>query len=96
MSFNGTEAMDIVKGPGSAVYGPQGQGPGGYVNLVRRLLISTGSISIPVSRWATGPAAIPIRIRKPRSILARRSMTSWLIASATSALGQSILYQRQG
>src|SRR5882757_7937682 len=34
LSFNGTEAMDIVKGPGSAVYGPQGQGPGGYVNLV--------------------------------------------------------------
>ncbi len=34
LSFNGVEAMDIVKGPGSAVYGPQGQGPGGYVNFV--------------------------------------------------------------
>lgn len=35
-SFNGVEAMDIVKGPGSAVYGPQGQAPGGYVNLVTK------------------------------------------------------------
>jgi outer membrane receptor protein involved in Fe transport len=35
-SFNGIEAMDIVKGPGSAVYGPQGEGPGGYVNLVTK------------------------------------------------------------
>jgi outer membrane receptor for monomeric catechols len=35
-SFNGVEAMDIVKGPGSAVYGPQGQGPGGYVNFVTK------------------------------------------------------------
>jgi iron complex outermembrane receptor protein len=36
-SFNGVEAMDIVKGPGSAVYGPQGQGPGGYVNFVTKV-----------------------------------------------------------
>jgi outer membrane receptor for monomeric catechols len=35
-SFNGIEAMDIVKGPGSAIYGPQGEGPGGYVNLVTK------------------------------------------------------------
>jgi len=35
-SFNGVEALDIVKGPGSAVYGPQGQGPGGYVNAVTK------------------------------------------------------------
>ena len=35
-SFNGVEAMDIVKGPGSAVFGPQGQGPGGYVNFVTK------------------------------------------------------------
>jgi hypothetical protein len=34
LSFNGVEAMDIVKGPGTAVYGPQGNGPGGYVNFV--------------------------------------------------------------
>jgi outer membrane receptor protein involved in Fe transport len=36
LSFNGVEAMDIVKGPGSAVYGPQGNGPGGYVNFVTK------------------------------------------------------------
>jgi len=35
-SFNGVEAMDIVKGPGSAVYGPQSQGPGGYANFVTK------------------------------------------------------------
>jgi len=35
-SFNGVEALDIVKGPGSAVYGPQGMGPGGYVNMVTK------------------------------------------------------------
>jgi len=35
-SFNGVEAMDIVKGPGSAVYGPQSQAPGGYANLVTK------------------------------------------------------------
>ena len=31
-SFNGVDGMDIVKGPGSAVFGPQSQAPGGYVN----------------------------------------------------------------
>jgi iron complex outermembrane receptor protein len=36
LSFNGVEAMDIVKGPGTAVYGPQGNGPGGYVNFVSK------------------------------------------------------------
>jgi iron complex outermembrane receptor protein len=36
LSFNNVEAMDIVKGPGSAVYGPQGNGPGGYVNFVSK------------------------------------------------------------
>jgi outer membrane receptor for monomeric catechols len=35
-SFNGVEAMDIVKGPGSAIYGPQGEGAGGYVDLVMK------------------------------------------------------------
>jgi len=34
LSFNNVEAMDVVKGPGSAVYGPQGEGAGGYVNFV--------------------------------------------------------------
>lgn len=32
-SFNGVESMDVVKGPGSAIYGPQSQGAGGYVNF---------------------------------------------------------------
>lgn len=35
-SFNQVEAIDVVKGPGSAVYGPQGQGPGGYVNFITK------------------------------------------------------------
>ncbi len=35
-SFNGVESMDIVKGPGSAVYGPQGEGAGGYVDMVMK------------------------------------------------------------
>ena len=35
-SFNQVEAIDVVKGPGSAVFGPQGQGPGGYVNFVTK------------------------------------------------------------
>jgi outer membrane receptor protein involved in Fe transport len=36
LSFNGVEAMDVVKGPGTAVYGPQGEGAGGYVNFVTK------------------------------------------------------------
>jgi len=36
-SFNGVESMDIVKGPGSAVYGPQNNGVGGYVNFVNKM-----------------------------------------------------------
>src|SRR5471032_3140508 len=36
LSFNNVEAMDIVKGPGSAIYGPQGEGAGGYVNFVTK------------------------------------------------------------
>src|SRR5471032_1671225 len=35
-SFNGVGALDIIKGPGSAVYGPQGEGAGGYVNFVMK------------------------------------------------------------
>lgn len=35
-SFNGVESMDIIKGPGSAVYGPQNNGVGGYVNFVNK------------------------------------------------------------
>jgi hypothetical protein len=35
-SFNGVEALDIVKGPGSAVYGPQSNGAAGYTNFVMK------------------------------------------------------------
>ena len=35
-SFNGVEALDIVKGPGSAVYGPQSNGAAGYTNFVTK------------------------------------------------------------
>jgi hypothetical protein len=52
-SFNGVEAMDIVKGPGSAVYGPQGQGPGGYVNFVTKLPYFDGFHGEVLSRWGT-------------------------------------------
>ena len=36
-SFNGVESIDVVKGPGTAVYGPPAHGLGGYVNLVTKL-----------------------------------------------------------
>lgn len=36
LSFNGVEAMDIVKGPGTATMGPQGNGLGGFVNFVAK------------------------------------------------------------
>jgi len=35
-SFNGVEAMDVVKGPGSAIYGPQSEGAGGYANFTTK------------------------------------------------------------
>jgi iron complex outermembrane receptor protein len=35
-SFNQMESMDVVKGPGSATYGPPGGGPGGYVNVLTK------------------------------------------------------------
>lgn len=56
-SFNGIEALDIVKGPGSAVYGPQGLGPGGYVNLVTKKPYFDGqhtSISATLGHWTSG------------------------------------------
>ncbi len=36
-SFNQVESLDVVKGPGSAVYGPPGGGPGGYVNFITKV-----------------------------------------------------------
>ncbi|MFM8360939.1 MAG: TonB-dependent receptor plug domain-containing protein, partial [Verrucomicrobiota bacterium] len=52
-SFNSVEAMDIVKGPGSAVYGPQGQGPGGYVNFVTKLPYFDKFHGEMTTRWGT-------------------------------------------
>jgi iron complex outermembrane recepter protein len=57
LSFNGVEAMDIVKGPGTAVYGPQGNGPGGYVNFVAKEPYFDGEhydISATFGTWAKG------------------------------------------
>ena len=56
-TFNGADSMDIVKGPGSAVYGPQGNGPGGYVNLVMKQPYfdeDHGDISVTWGNWASG------------------------------------------
>jgi outer membrane receptor for ferric coprogen and ferric-rhodotorulic acid len=36
-SFNQVESLDLVKGPGSATYGPPGGGPGGYVNFITKV-----------------------------------------------------------
>lgn len=52
-SFNGVEAMDIVKGPGSAVYGPQSQGPGGYVNFVTKVPYFDKFRGEVTTRWGT-------------------------------------------
>ncbi|MGA2692080.1 MAG: TonB-dependent receptor [Opitutaceae bacterium] len=56
-SFNGVEAMDIVKGPGSAVYGPQGEGAGGYVDFVMKQPYFDsfhGEIDATLGYWTPG------------------------------------------
>ena len=56
-SFNGVEAMDIVKGPGSAVFGPQSQGPGGYANLVTKQPFFDGfhaEVDATMGGWTSG------------------------------------------
>jgi iron complex outermembrane recepter protein len=56
-SFNGVEGMDIVKGPGSAVFGPQNQAPGGYVNFDMKEPQFDGphtDISATLGYWASG------------------------------------------
>jgi outer membrane receptor protein involved in Fe transport len=58
-SFNGVEALDIVKGPGSAVYGPQGEGAGGYVDFVMKQPYwdsFKGEIDFTMEGWASGHA----------------------------------------
>jgi len=57
LSFNGVEAMDIVKGPGTAVYGPQGNGPGGYVNFVSKQPYfdqEHADFSVTIGTWTSG------------------------------------------
>lgn len=56
-SFNGVEGMDIVKGPGSAVFGPQSQAPGGYVNYDMKEPQFDGphtQVSLTLGYWASG------------------------------------------
>jgi iron complex outermembrane recepter protein len=56
-SFNAVEAVDIVKGPGSAVYGPQGEGTGGYVNFVTKEPYFDGNhtdITTVLDAWTSG------------------------------------------
>jgi len=56
-SFNGVEALDIVKGPGSAVYGPQGEGAGGYVDFVmKQPYFDTfhGEVDATFGYWTSG------------------------------------------
>ena len=58
-SFNGVEAMDIVKGPGSAVYGPQGEGAGGYVDMVMKqpyFDMFHGEVDMTLGYWTAGHA----------------------------------------
>jgi len=52
-SFNPVEAMDIVKGPGSAVFGPQGLAAGGYVNFVTKAPRFDQFQGELISRWGT-------------------------------------------
>jgi outer membrane receptor protein involved in Fe transport len=56
-SFNGVEAIDIVKGPGSAVYGPQSDAAGGYVNLVMKTPYfdaTHGEVEVNWEGWSSG------------------------------------------
>ena len=56
-SFNGVEAIDIVKGPGSAVYGPQSDAAGGYVNLVMKAPFfdeTHGEVELNFAGWTSG------------------------------------------
>lgn len=56
-SFNGVDAFDIVKGPGSAVYGPQTEGAGGYVDFIMKQPYfdrDHADITFTMSGWASG------------------------------------------
>ena len=56
-SFNGTDGFDIVKGPGSAVYGPQLEGSGGYVDFIMKQPYFDAyhaDVSVTLNGWASG------------------------------------------
>jgi hypothetical protein len=56
-SFNGTDGFDIVKGPGSAIYGPQTEGAGGYVDFLMKTPYFDGphaDLSVTFSGWSSG------------------------------------------
>ena len=56
-SFNGVDAFDIVKGPGSAIYGPQTEGAGGYVDFVMKEPYfdhQHTNVSLTMGSWASG------------------------------------------
>jgi outer membrane receptor protein involved in Fe transport len=56
-SFNGVDGFDIVKGPGSAVYGPQTEGAGGYVDFIMKQPYFDGEhadLTFTMSGWASG------------------------------------------
>jgi len=55
-SFNGVEAIDLVRGPGSAVFGA-GYFTGGYVNFATKRLLFSGTSTTETTRigtWAPG------------------------------------------
>jgi TonB dependent receptor len=56
-SFNGTDGFNIVKGPGSAIYGPQTEGAGGYVDFLMKQPYFDGEhadITATFAGWASG------------------------------------------
>ena len=56
-SLNGVDSFDIVKGPGSAVYGPQGEGAGGYTDFVMKQPYfdhEHTEVSATLGYWASG------------------------------------------
>ena len=70
--------MDIVKGPGSAVYGPQGEGAGGYVDFVMKEPYFNGfqgDIDGDLGRLDERP--LLFQSRGHAWISAARSTTSW-------------------
>ncbi len=56
-SFNGVDGFDIVKGPGSAVYGPQVEGSGGYVDFIMKQPYfdrDHTDVDLTFGSWASG------------------------------------------